>query len=166
MRRVSSLCQHQAKGSKACSLGEQNSGTDMLCVCQGAAFVYSGLCYVRRCFYSVCPCRAMRLWVTLVRFPLHESVWISESPRSSQLMANHYGSWQMPSSRLPRQPQRLHPSWLGRCLRNGLLSKPSLSLMAPLIGATHKWIRIGQNCDLGAIHNSSRTHISRSPFFF
>lgn len=61
---------------------------------------------------------------------------------AQQLMGNHYGSWQMASSWLPRQPHWLHPSWKWWCLRNGLLSKPSLSVMASLIGVMHKWIRI------------------------
>ena len=63
-------------------------------------------------------------------------------PSAQQLMGNHYRSWQMGSSWLPRQPHRLNPSCRWWCLRNGLLSQPSLSVMASLIGAMHKWIRI------------------------
>lgn len=188
-RRVSSLYQHKAKrkGRKLFHLGNKTAGdvlterdSDSLCslfVRERCLSILTPVLRVLLCeavflqcltniSVSVCLCCVMRLWVILVRFLVHEPVWISESPCSSQLMANHYGSWQMPSSWLPRQPHRLHPSWLGWCLRNGLLSKPSLSLMVSLIGAMHKWIRIGQNCDLGRIHNRFRTRISFLFFFF
>lgn len=111
----------QNRGS---SIGTNIKQKEIKGACQREVSVYSHssvkFYHVRQRVHSVWHisvgvylCCVTRLWVILVHFLAHEPVRISVGPCSSQLMGNHYGSRQMPSSWLPRQPHWLYPSWLG-----------------------------------------------------
>lgn len=168
--RLSSPDQNKAKGNKRrCFTWKRTAGHErtegdsdrLWCVCVRFKCCRSDgvSAFMTEMFLSVC-LMLIRLWVNRVHFLIHAPAWASEGLCSSQLMGNHYGCWQMPSSWLPRQLQWFHPSCHGWCLRNGLLSQNSLSLMASLIGAMHKWIRTGQNSDLGGTQSTFSPHTS------
>lgn len=124
---------------------------ESICVCPHVC-----MCMCAQAFTCVseCACPCYSLIIRLGSVVVYEQLkqWVSMFLTVLQLMGNQYGSWQAASWWLPWQPHWA-PSILAVMMyEKQLLFKPSLSVMASLIGAMHKWIRINQACYLGGIH--------------